>query len=107
MLPSIGRALDARVVQHLHTDDDVVQRTIDVIECARRSVWLSIWPGEIAAYESTHPRKEKRPQLFDLLADPREKKNVASDHPKVVARMVKAIDAWYEVTERHCVKVFQ
>lgn len=51
VLPSIGRALDARVVQHLHTDDDVMQRTIDVIECARRSVWLSIWPGEIAAYK--------------------------------------------------------
>ncbi len=50
VLPSIGRALDARVVQHLHSDDDVVQRTIDVIECARQSMWLSIWPSEISAY---------------------------------------------------------
>lgn len=50
LLPNIGKALDARVVQHLHSDDDVTQRTIDVIECARQSVWLSIWPGEIAGY---------------------------------------------------------
>ncbi len=51
VLPTIGRALDARVVQHLHTDDDVVQRTIDVIESARRSAWLSIWPAEVPAYQ--------------------------------------------------------
>jgi len=51
VLPSIGRALDARVVQHLHSDDDVTQRAIDVIECAHESVWLSIWPDEVPAYE--------------------------------------------------------
>ena len=45
-LPSIGAALAARVVQHLTGRADVVTRAIDVIESARRSLWLSIWPQE-------------------------------------------------------------
>lgn len=52
VLPAIGKALDARVVQHLTGHDDVVQRAVDVIESARRTLWLSIWPqeaGEFAA----------------------------------------------------------
>jgi sugar-specific transcriptional regulator TrmB len=45
-LPSIGSALAARVVQHLTGRADVISRAIDVIESARRSLWLSIWPQE-------------------------------------------------------------
>ncbi|MBL6764712.1 MAG: sulfatase [Verrucomicrobiae bacterium] len=67
---------------------------------------LLTYDGEVAAYASTHPRTEKRPQLFDLLKDPHETKNLAGDHPDVVARMVKAIDAWYPVTERKVVKEY-
>lgn len=45
-LPKIGTALTARVVQHLTGDDEVISRAIDVIESARRTLWLSIWPQE-------------------------------------------------------------
>ena len=59
-LPSIGAALTARVVQHLTGRADVVSRAIDVIESARRSLWLSIWPQEgvelIAAVEAAVER---------------------------------------------------
>ena len=38
------------MVQHLHTADQAVERAIDVIESAKRSAWLSIWPDEVPAY---------------------------------------------------------
>ena len=46
ILPTIGRGPLARVVQHLDGRGDVVQRAIDVIDSAQRSLWLSIWPQE-------------------------------------------------------------
>ncbi|MGI9471133.1 MAG: sulfatase family protein [Rubripirellula sp.] len=61
---------------------------------------LLTYDGETNRYASTHPRAEKRPQLFDLQADPWETKNVAADHPKVVQRLAGAIDQWYPVKER-------
>ena len=51
-------------------------------------------------YKTTHPRTEKRPQLFDLLADPWEKKNLAAENPDVVARLAGRIADWYPVSER-------
>ena len=68
---------------------------------------LLTYDGEVAAYSTTHPRTEKRPQLFNLKDDPAEKTNLAKDNPEIVARLVKKIDAWYPVTERECVKVFE
>jgi len=35
-----------------------------------------------------------RRELFDLSKDPRESKNVAADHPDVVAELAKRLDAW-------------
>ncbi len=46
VLPQIGRALATRVVQHLTGHAEVVSRAIDVIESAKRTLWLSIWPHE-------------------------------------------------------------
>ena len=54
-----------------------------------------------------HARTEKRPQLFDLEKDPHELKNLAAEHPKIVARMVEKIDAWYPVTRAKTIKVFE
>jgi uncharacterized sulfatase len=68
---------------------------------------LLTYDGELAAYASTHPRTERRPQLFDLLADPHEKTNAAKDNPEVVARLVGKIDAWYPVKEREVLKVWK
>jgi uncharacterized sulfatase len=61
---------------------------------------LLTYDGEVNRYQSTHPRTEKGPQLFDLLADPSEEKNLAADHPDVVARLAGRIEAWYPVKER-------
>ena len=61
---------------------------------------LLTYDGEVNRYQTTHPRTEKRPQLFDLLADPFEKENLAADHPEVVSRLVGRINDWYPVTER-------
>lgn len=49
VLPQIGKALDARVVQHLTGADEVITRAIDVIESAERTLWLSVWSQEAAA----------------------------------------------------------
>lgn len=61
---------------------------------------LLTYDGAIGRYASSHPRTEKRPQLFDLLADPHEKNNLAKDNPEVVARLAKKIGDWWPVTER-------
>jgi uncharacterized sulfatase len=61
---------------------------------------LLTYDGEVNRYQSTHPRTEKRPQLFDLSTDPNELNNVAGDHPEVVARLAEKIQAWYPLKER-------
>lgn len=68
---------------------------------------LLTYDGEVNRYKSSHPRAERRPQLFDLLADPHEEKNVAEQHPEVVARLVEKIDAWYPVKDREVIKVYK
>ena len=67
-----------------------------------RGKWklLLTYDGEVNRYKSTHPRTERRPQLFDLIADPSESKNLAGQNPIVVTEMVKAINDWYPVDER-------
>jgi arylsulfatase A-like enzyme len=63
--------------------------------------------GEVNRYASTHPRAERRPQLFQLLDDPHERNNVAAQHPERVAAMVQKIEAWYPVTNRQVIKTWQ
>ena len=58
------------------------------------------YDGEVNRYQSTHPRTEKGPQLFDLLADPAERFNVATEHPQLVARLAARIGAWYPLKQR-------
>jgi uncharacterized sulfatase len=61
---------------------------------------LLTYDGEVNRYQSTHPRTEKGPQLYDLIADPMEATNRAKDHPQVVARLAEKIHNWYPVTKR-------
>ena len=61
---------------------------------------LLTYDGEVNRYHSTHPREEKRPQLFNLLEDPKEEKNFAEQYPKVVARLASKINDWWPVEER-------
>ena len=68
---------------------------------------LLTYDGEVAHHKTTHPRDEKRPQLFDLLKDPCETKNLAGNNLDVVKRLVKKIENWYPVTKRNVIKVFE
>ena len=61
---------------------------------------LLTYDGEVNRYKTTHPREEKRPQLFNLIKDPWEKSNLAMDNPEVVERLAKKIEDWYPVKER-------
>ena len=57
---------------------------------------LLTYDGAVSArYASSNPRTEKRPQLFDLLADPHEDKNLAAQNPAVVARLAAKLDQWW------------
>lgn len=68
---------------------------------------LLTYDGEVNRYASTHPRDEKRPQLFDLLADPEESTNQAAANPVVVARLAKEIAQWYPVKSRKTLTTFE
>ena len=58
------------------------------------------YDGEVNRYQSTHPREEKRPQLFNLLKDPSEEKNLAKYNPDIVARLSDKIAQWWPVADR-------
>jgi len=62
---------------------------------------LLTYDGEVVR---TRPEWDSRtvtgPQLFDLLDDPHEKRNVAASHPGVVARLAGRIDEWYPARKR-------
>ncbi len=62
---------------------------------------LLTYDGEVVR---TQPEWDSRtvtgPQLFDLLADPHEKHNLAAAHPDEVARLAREIANWYPVTKR-------
>lgn len=67
---------------------------------------LLTYDGEVNRYQSTHPRTEKRPQLFDLMADPGETKNLAGDNPQIVADLAQRIEDWYPLKERKALTTF-
>ncbi len=64
---------------------------------------LLTYDGKLGRYASSHPRSERRPQLFDLLADPHEQHNRAAEHPEIVQRLAERIAQWWPVAERQTV----
>jgi len=54
---------------------------------------LLSYDGEVGRYQSSH-KYDKAPQLFDLVADPHEKKNLATEHPEVVGQLSRKIANW-------------
>jgi arylsulfatase A-like enzyme len=72
---------------------------------AIRGRWklLLTYDGQLGRYASSHPRTERRPQLFDLLADPHEEVNLAASHPAVVAELAAEIDRWWPVRKRQVI----
>jgi arylsulfatase A-like enzyme len=67
---------------------------------------LLTYDGKVNRYNPVHTREEKRPQLFDLLSDPHETRNLAADNPEVVARLAGKIADWWPVSERNVLTVF-
>ncbi|MBT5187757.1 MAG: sulfatase [Kordiimonadaceae bacterium] len=55
---------------------------------------LLTYDGTVSRNQTVHPRTEKRPQLYDLIADPYENNNLAKDNPDIVAKMAKQISDW-------------
>ncbi len=53
------------------------------------------YDGAVGRYADKHRRKERRPQLFDLMTAPHETTNLAADHPAVVARLARTIQDWW------------
>jgi len=62
---------------------------------------------QTSRYQLLRPEDDRRPQLFDLSADPHETKNLAADHPEVVARLVRRLDTWYPVRQRAVLTTFE
>jgi uncharacterized sulfatase len=65
------------------------------------------YDGEVNRYQSTHPRAEMRPQLFDLQNDPHEQTNAAAEHPEIVARLALKIEEWWPVKQRQTLTTFE
>lgn len=61
------------------------------------------YDGEINRYASSHAY-DKKPQLFDLIADPHEKQNLAEANPKVARTLAKAIEDWYPLKSAKVLK---
>ena len=61
---------------------------------------LLTYDGEVNRYAGTYPRKDLRPQLYDLSNDPWEKTNIAAANAEVVARLAGKIAAWHPLKER-------
>lgn len=65
---------------------------------------LLTYDGTVGRYASSHPRSERRPQLFDLRDDPHESTNLASAHPDLVADLASKISDWWPVNERKTIE---
>lgn len=61
---------------------------------------LLTYDGTLGRYASSHPRAERRPQLYDLSSDPHETMNVAAAHPELVEELAEKIAGWWPVEER-------
>ena len=65
---------------------------------------LLTYDGTVGRYASSHPRTERRPQLFDLQADPQELHNLAAENPEMVAKLAAKISDWWPVKERKTIE---
>ena len=64
---------------------------------------LLTYDGALGRYAATHPREERRPQLYNVIADPDETKNLAKENPEIVADLARKIADWYPLKERKAI----
>ncbi|MCR9199096.1 MAG: sulfatase-like hydrolase/transferase, partial [Planctomycetaceae bacterium] len=67
---------------------------------------LLTYDGKVNRYKPVHLRTDPRPQLFDLIADPHETKNLAGEHPELVSKLADSLDQWWHVKKRKVVTKF-
>ena len=89
-------------------DLDDVEKTL-LYRWVIKGKWklLLTYDGTVSKYKNVHAREEKRPQLFDLKADPHENKNLAKDNPELVAELVKELNGWYKPKTAKTIEVFK
>src|SRR5690606_32924496 len=56
------------------------------------------YDGELGSHAEAHTNRERRPQLYNLETDPREKQNLAGEYPEIVSRLAEKIAEWYSVS---------
>lgn len=61
---------------------------------------LLSYDGKVNRYAAVHDRTEAVPALYDLLNDPFEAHNLASQNPDVVKLLNQKLDGWYKVKSR-------
>ena len=61
------------------------------------------YDGQLGSRARFHPREETGPQLYDLIEDPHEQRNVAADHAERVTEMAATLQEWWPVTEAETV----
>jgi arylsulfatase len=56
-------------------------------------------------YTLVSPQGSKKPdwQLYDVIADPGQSKNIANDHPEIVAMLSKEFESWWTAVQPHLV----
>lgn len=67
---------------------------------------LLTYDGKMGRYAKHHANIEKRPQLYDLLADPHETNNLAATEPVKVDMLAAKIASWWPVQERKTLTTF-
>lgn len=60
------------------------------------------YDGEVNRYAVVHPRTDPI-QLFDVVNDPHETRNLAGQYPQIVTRLKEEIENWYPLTQRKLV----
>jgi hypothetical protein len=71
------------------------------LAATRRGLIIAAWTDNRFKLVTGEARRgRERLELFDLLADPKEEKNVADQHPEIVKQMTAQLHEWQRSVER-------
>ena len=96
---SIGReAIFGEGFAHDIADIDDAQKSLLYRWCIEgRFKLLLTDDGQVGRYQVVHPQTQQPVELYDLQADPFETRNLAEEHPEVVARLSRRIADWWRL----------